>query len=157
MRKNQEAIDTVKSSLQTHGPQNTTMLMLHTGLSKGQVQGAMRALTDDGVAESEGATLNRVHRIKGDARGAVTMKPERRKTEGKKKRKASGGRTRTRPARKAEASPAPAVNPLDIAIGDNGRVRLVRNGAAPFELLTPDEHQRLHAFLDRMEPMWSEP
>jgi hypothetical protein len=149
--------------------------MANLKLTKAKMQGALNALLAEGRIASEGATMNRIHRM---VEGAAAPPPQRAAAGGKKRDRAGkgksahkdsgastgkGARTRTRRAVQAPAPEASAaehlsgLHPLQIDMGDDGRVRLTRNGAAPFALLTPDEHRRLHAFLDRMEPVWAAP
>jgi hypothetical protein len=156
MKKNQAAIDKVLAYLNTHTAARSNAMREALGLTKSQLMGATRALKADGRIVSEGATATLVWRLTnaGDTPPPSTT-GRKRKAATKKTRKTA--RTRTRRAPKAEASTSTPATALDIAMDDAGRVRLAREGTAPFVLQTPDDHARLYAFLDRMEPVWSAP
>lgn len=159
-RKNQDAIDKVLAHLNSHGPSRSNAIREATGLSKSELMGATRALKAEGRIYSEGATASLVWRLytPGDAPPpSTTRRSKKHATKRVTKQRRKTARTRTPRAPKAEASSAAAPDPLDIAMDDAGRVRLTREGAAPFVLQTPEDHARLYAFLDRMEPVWSAP
>jgi hypothetical protein len=155
-KKNQAAIDKVLAYLNGRNSASPLAIREATGLTKPEFLGAARVLKREGRIVSVGATTNLVWRI-ADANEAPPPSTIRRtrKTTTKKTRKTA--RTRTRRAPTAEASTSTPAPALDIAMDDAGRVRLAREGAPPFVLQTPDDHARLYAFLDRMEPVWSAP
>jgi hypothetical protein len=104
IRKNEDAIARVRAALTERGTQSNATLMAHTKLSKSQVQGAIRSLTLEGAVESEGATMNRVHRLKGDTRTAAPSAP----AGTKKARKKQAAKTRPTPAVNITSEPATA-------------------------------------------------
>jgi hypothetical protein len=155
--KNQAAIEAVQTSLTEHGPSGTGLLIERTGLNKARVQGALKALTAARLIVSRGATANRVHCMAADAGSLPAAAPP--PTFATRHRRGKGVReaaTRTRAAQAREASSTPAPAALEIVMLDSGCVRVGRGDVA-IELASPEEHARLHAFLDRMEPVWREP